>query len=1120
MSPGPMHQYPSGQADWRAHGLAGVGFGERRKWLLRLLIVAALALFVGLIGVVILLSMRTVPLQTLSPLVEARLERALGPGYDVSIGAATIGLSRGDLIVDLYELELSAVEVGVVEVPVASITIDGGALVRGELRPAAILLDRPAATMLPAIDLLLSGIQRAAATPPELEFERLMAAADRAIADHIDHVRQDGLERIAVVNGVVNIAGGHPQGRRFTGIDADVQFAPREGGVRAYLSLFGQAGRGTVTFNRQRSPDGQVSNVIGVSDLSPTDFMHLAGLDPGRLQADMPLYGTFTLVVDAAGAIGQAELSMDVGAGIIESGDAQAILDEANLGLVWRADKRALVLDHLRFFFGETRADLTGAVRFGAGGAGDVDFAFYGRELILAPMAKDDPPLRLTRTMFSGRYDWRRDYLSFDEIAIAGDNVEISGAGNVEGLFSDPSIAIAIEAAPMPVETLKLIWPPLLAPGARSWIYQNLTAGRVARLEIDYAAPPLSSIPPGATGHDFLEGRFGVEDTVFRTFGELPPIRGADASGLLRGTRFDVEVGAGHIILPSSRRLDFGGGTLHVPNVFAEAPDGAINVALSGSAAALTELADAEPLAVARNNALDPGSLSGRADARVRVDMPLLADTTLEDVAYRVSVDLEDFASRVPIDGRNIAGGSLAVVVDNRDTRITGSAQIDGVPAELDIVRPTAGGGGTSTAVTAVLRAGEREKLGIDLGEILSGPVSVEIADGDGADGKRRLITADLTQSTLRLPQMSWSKPVGRQAMARFELIDVENGYRVKDFELTGKDFRIAGDVRIGDDGGIVSADFSEFALRSGDSARLTLDRADDGVMKMALTGKRLRIEDFVTARGGSGASSSSFENVDLDIELETAVGASGQEFRNLRLSTAMRGDAITTFALDGRIGANRRIVGKIENHGGQRRLVVRSNDGGAVLRFLDIYGRAETGDLSILIDLPLASGTIAGSITMTDFRIVNEAGLQRIAASGEALKNVREERSAVEPPAGAETSDFVMDKLVVLFRRTGGVLHLSKALLTSAVLGSSVTGSIDYDRDRVALKGTYVPAYLLNNLFSKVPLLGIVLGGGRDEGLFAVTFSITGPASAPVLKISPVSAIAPGVLRKAFEFQ
>jgi hypothetical protein len=38
--------------------------------------------------------------------------------------------------------------------------------------------------------------------------------------------------------------------------------------------------------------------------------------------------------------------------------------------------------------------------------------------------------------------------------------------------------------------------------------------------------------------------------------------------------------------------------------------------------------------------------------------------------------------------------------------------------------------------------------------------------------------------------------------------------------------------------------------------------------------------------------------------------------------------------------------------------------------------------------------------------------------------------------------------------------------------------------------------------------------------GLIAITFEIVGPASGPTLRVNPMSAAAPGFLRKLFEFR
>ena len=47
----------------------------------------------------------------------------------------------------------------------------------------------------------------------------------------------------------------------------------------------------------------------------------------------------------------------------------------------------------------------------------------------------------------------------------------------------------------------------------------------------------------------------------------------------------------------------------------------------------------------------------------------------------------------------------------------------------------------------------------------------------------------------------------------------------------------------------------------------------------------------------------------------------------------------------------------------------------------------------------------------------------------------------------------------------------------------------------------------------------GLFLGGGSNEGLVGITYEVVGPPSAPVLRVNPISAVAPGLLRKFFEF-
>ena len=69
-------------------------------------------------------------------------------------------------------------------------------------------------------------------------------------------------------------------------------------------------------------------------------------------------------------------------------------------------------------------------------------------------------------------------------------------------------------------------------------------------------------------------------------------------------------------------------------------------------------------------------------------------------------------------------------------------------------------------------------------------------------------------------------------------------------------------------------------------------------------------------------------------------------------------------------------------------------------------------------------------------------------------------------------------------------------------------------------LSGTFLPAIGLSRAIGYIPLVGEILGNGRESGLIGVTYRLKGSARNPEIEINPVSVVAPGIFRKVFEFQ
>jgi hypothetical protein len=113
--------------------------------------------------------------------------------------------------------------------------------------------------------------------------------------------------------------------------------------------------------------------------------------------------------------------------------------------------------------------------------------------------------------------------------------------------------------------------------------------------------------------------------------------------------------------------------------------------------------------------------------------------------------------------------------------------------------------------------------------------------------------------------------------------------------------------------------------------------------------------------------------------------------------------------------------------------------------------------------------------------------------------------------------NDVEFDRLRAIFTRTGTRIDISDAAISNPAMGFTMTGFLDTAKERTDINGTFVPLYGLNNVVSQLPILGQLLGGGRNEGLFALNFRVSGRLSKPDVSVNPLSALAPGILRKLF---
>ena len=60
-------------------------------------------------------------------------------------------------------------------------------------------------------------------------------------------------------------------------------------------------------------------------------------------------------------------------------------------------------------------------------------------------------------------------------------------------------------------------------------------------------------------------------------------------------------------------------------------------------------------------------------------------------------------------------------------------------------------------------------------------------------------------------------------------------------------------------------------------------------------------------------------------------------------------------------------------------------------------------------------------------------------------------------------------------------------------------------------------PAYTVNRILGRIPIIGQILSGSRSDAALAATFSVSGPMGQPQISVNPLAVLVPGMIRDLF---
>jgi Protein of unknown function/AsmA-like C-terminal region len=1090
----------------------------------------------------------------LGPQIANALDERFGRGYEFSFGETAIVKSGYTPALSIDKLSIKERSGHtVLTAPRAEVSVDPFALILGRVTPRRLeifdvevhLALRPDGSL--ALPVSSDSTDAVALTPP-LAVERpdagtpnpalgpatkpprallvkQMAASIRLIIDTLTNPESPAaaIDRIGITRGKI-VIDDETAGQTLVFNGVNLEFAKFSGARRFNLSVEGPNGRWSASGVAEGKPGSERGLKLSFANLSLDEILLATGSRTIGADFDMPLSGKLSIRLQGDEMLSEVAGQFDFGAGYLRfdnPNDEPLMVDKINGGFHWDSATRRIVIDHWRLAAGPTHFAVSGSVKPPVREGDPWSIGLINAEPgVSGPERPGEKPVLIDHVGLAARLFLAEKKVILDRFSFNGPRCGFAMAGSIDWI-DGPHLRLGASISPTPVTTAMRLWPSFLAPPVKSYLLTRAREGTIQKgtMQIDFDAADLKAMfaeqapPDEKSAVDFT-----IVNASLEFLAGVPPLRGIDGVGHITGRTAAFTVSSAAVEAGNGRVLNLSDGSFHIADTSLKPAPAVIQAKVTSSVEAIGELLSYDALKPYANLPLDPATLRGQNDGTLEIDMKLGPNMGPADITLKINTDVTNFTAERLIGNEKLDAATLNVIVDPSGLRTSGQGMMFGVPVTIAMARLPGKPAEASIALTLDDAARAREGFGSLPG--VSGPIGAKISAPIGTGEKPKAqVELDLSRTTIEMSGIS--KPAGRPGKVTFALAVNDTGSSLDRIVFDAGTIQARGSAELGTDFSLIAAKFPQVKLSAGGDMKVDMTRAGE-TMKVAVAGNTIDARPFLKSlifnppehsviAAGNGEEHKDMgpiKEIEFDVKSAILSGYNKEIITGIELSYAKRGDQIQQFTFVGRFGGQP-ISCNLTGAGTSPVLNLVSEDAGSLLSFLDLYQHMQHGRLTV--GMRLVPGKLSGVLVIDDFILRDEPSLRRLVVEG---------APPLDTPGRGQKIDasaIAFNKLQVRFHRDGSRLDLSDGTMHGDAIGLTVQGSLDFVHDQVDVSGTFVPVYSFNNMFAKIPVFGLLLAGGSNEGLIGVNYRITGLASAPTLNINPLSAIAPGIFRQIF---
>jgi hypothetical protein len=299
----------------------------------------------------------------------------------------------------------------------------------------------------------------------------------------------------------------------------------------------------------------------------------------------------------------------------------------------------------------------------------------------------------------------------------------------------------------------------------------------------------------------------------------------------------------------------------------------------------------------------------------------------------------------------------------------------------------------------------------------------------------------------------------------------------------------------------LIDPAIAALTTKTTDACTIKVERGPDDAVRITIRGRsfdgRRLLKGVLSATNDQATAG--ILGASWDIEVARLKGFNDEELRDVVFRLERRSGDITGLSLTANLGGAD-LTGQLQaQDDSHQRIAIATANAGAFLRWIDAYPQFLGGTMSLT--LKASADDVRGTLKIEKSALAKGSMLQSM--------------SIFLPPGRGHHRSFRLQisRLRLDFAHSSAPsgLTVSNGILFGPDVGATIEGTFDVSQG-LNLAGTIVPVAINN---SPIPLLMPQLLHG--EGLFCMTYRLTGPPSAPKLQINPIGIATPGLLRRLF---